>query len=72
VGDYFKLGHGRLLFEFIVHYHHMIRLQTYSFETESPLRREDFSFLVSWGGVRPSPLGTSSSDWPIVPAPDDR
>jgi hypothetical protein len=31
-----------------------------------------FSFKVSWGGVRLSPLGTSSTVWPIVPAPDDR
>jgi hypothetical protein len=28
-------------------------------------------FLVSWGGVRLSPLGTSATNWPIVPAPDD-
>jgi hypothetical protein len=27
------------------------------------------SFL---GGVRLSPLGTSATTWPIVPAPDDR
>jgi hypothetical protein len=27
-------------------------------------------FLISWGGV--SPLGTSSANWPILPAPDDR
>jgi hypothetical protein len=26
-------------------------------------------FLVSWGGVRLSPLGTSATNWPIVPAP---
>jgi hypothetical protein len=29
-------------------------------------------FFVSWGGVRLSPLGTSATNWPIVPAPDDR
>jgi hypothetical protein len=29
-------------------------------------------FLVSWGGVRLGPLGTSATNWPIVPAPDDR
>jgi hypothetical protein len=29
-------------------------------------------FLVSWGGVRQSPLGTSATNWPIVTAPDDR
>jgi hypothetical protein len=27
---------------------------------------------VSWGGVRPSSLGTSPTNWAIVPAPDDR
>jgi hypothetical protein len=27
--------------------------------------------VVSWGGVRLSPLGTSATVWPIV-APDDR
>jgi hypothetical protein len=31
-----------------------------------------FFFLVSWAGVRLSPLGTSANIWPIVPAPDDR
>jgi hypothetical protein len=30
------------------------------------------SFLVSWGGVRRSSLGTSAAIWPIVPAPGDR
>jgi hypothetical protein len=25
-------------------------------------------FLVAWGGVRLSPLGTSATNWPIVPA----
>jgi hypothetical protein len=29
-------------------------------------------FLVSFSGVRLSPLGTSANIWPIVPAPDDR
>jgi hypothetical protein len=28
--------------------------------------------LISWGGVRLSPLGTSATNWPIVPAPDER
>jgi hypothetical protein len=28
--------------------------------------------LISWGGVRLSPLGTSVTNWPIVPALDDR
>jgi hypothetical protein len=31
-----------------------------------------YFFLVSWGGVRLSPLGTSATNWTIVPAPDDR
>jgi hypothetical protein len=29
-------------------------------------------FLVSWGGVRLGPFGTSATNWPIAPAPDDR
>jgi hypothetical protein len=29
------------------------------------------SFLVSWGGVKLSPPGTSATNWPIVPAPGD-
>jgi hypothetical protein len=28
--------------------------------------------LVPWDGVRRSPLGTSATNWPTVPAPDDR
>jgi hypothetical protein len=28
--------------------------------------------LVSWGGVRLSPLGTLATNWPVVPALDDR
>jgi hypothetical protein len=32
-----------------------------------------FGFLlISWGGVRLSPLGMSATSWPIVPVPDDR
>jgi hypothetical protein len=31
-----------------------------------------FLFSVSWVGVRPSPLVTSATNRPIVPAPDDR
>jgi hypothetical protein len=30
-----------------------------------------FSFLVSWGAVKLSPLGTSATNWHIVPALDD-
>jgi hypothetical protein len=29
------------------------------------------SIFFSWGGVRLSQLGTSATNWPIVPAPDD-
>jgi hypothetical protein len=29
-------------------------------------------FSASWSGVRLSPVGTSATNWPIVPAPDDR
>jgi hypothetical protein len=29
-------------------------------------------FLVSWGGVRLSSLCTLATNWPIIPAPDDR
>jgi hypothetical protein len=32
----------------------------------------EFSFIISWGGVRLSPLGTSATIWPTVPDPDDR
>jgi hypothetical protein len=31
-----------------------------------------FFFLVSYGEVRLSPLGTSAIIWPILPTPDDR
>jgi hypothetical protein len=39
--------------------------------TSSPVQSNIF-FLVSWGGVTLTPLGTSATNWPIVPAPDDR
>jgi hypothetical protein len=29
------------------------------------------TFLVSWDGVRLSPLGKSATIWSTVPAPDD-
>jgi hypothetical protein len=29
-------------------------------------------FFISWGGVRPSPLGSLATIWPTVPALDDR
>jgi hypothetical protein len=28
--------------------------------------------IVSWRGARPSPLGTSATNWPILPDTDDR
>jgi hypothetical protein len=31
--------------------------------------KSDKVFLVSWGGMKLSPLGTSVTIWPIVPAP---
>jgi hypothetical protein len=31
-----------------------------------------FFFVVSWGGVGLSPLGTSAAIWFILPAPDER
>jgi hypothetical protein len=31
----------------------------------------DIFFLLSWGGARLRPLGTSVTVWPIVTAPDD-
>jgi hypothetical protein len=31
-----------------------------------------FLILVSWGGMRLSPFGTSANVWPAVPARDDR
>jgi hypothetical protein len=30
------------------------------------------TYIVSWGGVWLSPLCTSATNWPIVPAPDNR
>jgi hypothetical protein len=29
-------------------------------------------YIVFWSGVRLSPLGTSATIWPILPAPSDR
>jgi hypothetical protein len=43
--------------------------------TASPsnrIRNSFFFFLVSWGGVRLSPLATSDTNWLIAPVPDDR
>jgi hypothetical protein len=46
-------------------------LLTYSVPTPMLLSLS-FFFLVLWGGVRLSPLGTSATNWPIVPDPDGR
>jgi hypothetical protein len=34
--------------------------------------RVQFLLVVSWGGVKRSPLGTLAPNWPTVSAPDDR
>jgi hypothetical protein len=31
-----------------------------------------FFIIIILSGVKLSPLGTSATNWPIVPAPDDR
>jgi hypothetical protein len=36
------------------------------------MRKVSYYCLVSWGGVRLSQFGTSATNWPIVPAHDDR
>jgi hypothetical protein len=36
------------------------------------MREEYAFFLVLWAEVRLSPLNTSATNWPTVPAPDDR
>jgi hypothetical protein len=41
------------------------------YENRKPTAKVVF-LLVSCGGVRLSKLGTSATNWPIVPAPDDR
>jgi hypothetical protein len=43
-----------------------------SAEARCMLGFASLSFLVSWGGVILSLLGTSATNWPIVPAPEDR
>jgi hypothetical protein len=42
-----------------------------NFPRDKAAGREALLFLVSWCGLRLSPLGTSASNLPIVPAPDD-
>jgi hypothetical protein len=40
-------------------------------EDHTELHLCDVSFIVSWGGMRLGPLGTQSTVWLIVSAPDD-
>jgi hypothetical protein len=40
-------------------------------ETVKNVRVPQKGGVASWGGVRLSPLGTSATVWPIVPAADD-
>jgi hypothetical protein len=47
-------------------------LATQRLMSEDDTLHSSFSFLVSCGGVRLSPLGASATIWAIVPAPDDR
>jgi hypothetical protein len=46
------------------------RQQPASCLTFQPWRSLVTFFLFSWGGVRLSPLDTSTTNWPIVPASD--
>jgi hypothetical protein len=43
-----------------------------SYQMTKPARLGFFFCFVSWGGVRLSPLGTLATNWPTVPARDDR
>jgi hypothetical protein len=36
------------------------------------IKAEYSSATTSWGGMRLRPLGTSPTNWPTVPAQDDR
>jgi hypothetical protein len=47
-------------------------LNTCAFNINPGNQGSPMIFLASWGGVRLSPLSTSATNWPIVPAPDDR
>jgi hypothetical protein len=57
-----KLGHDRLFprpFQFIICYHPIIRRSSLVF------------FIRIRGVVELGPLGTSATEWPVVPAPGD-
>jgi hypothetical protein len=42
-------------------------------QTRASANLTGFSFFsFFWDGVRLSPVRTSATNWPIVPAPDDR
>jgi hypothetical protein len=43
-----------------------------SYQGKKAISSSQNLFIISCGGVRLSPLGTSVTIWPIVPAPDDR
>jgi hypothetical protein len=58
-----KLLSAQLLMIFSVRVHKSDHLKQFSILS---------IFLISWGGVRLSPLSTSVTNWPIVPVPDDR
>jgi hypothetical protein len=50
-----------------------IRGSRIRFADETYFWLDDFNFfIISYGGVRLSPLGASATIWPIVPAPDGR
>jgi hypothetical protein len=51
----------------------VVELSQYQDRLHQFVERISYFFVcVSWGRVRQSPLGTSATVWPIVPAPDDR
>jgi hypothetical protein len=65
-----------LLFTFLLSFNYIpstvgTRVRHYQLVTHTVTSSLRF-FLISWCGMRLSPLGTSANIWPIVPAPDDR
>jgi hypothetical protein len=58
---------------------HLTNTSQYPYHLSQPARYNrtqralvHFFFLVSWGGMRLSPLCTSATNWPIVPGQNDR
>jgi hypothetical protein len=51
---------------------YMERIEDRVVYTPVELISREYFFIVSWGGVKLSPLGSSVTIWPIVPALDDR